>query len=187
MKTFRAFGPTLGKGKLSKKIIDILNKHIDKSHISKKDDYSSKLASQIQNEIKISNLMINKNLSKELVKNIKDYLKKSDIEKVKGDLSALGLVPEDWGGDTQMIPVSAKTGDGMEDLLESIQLVSELMELKTNHSGPAAGIVLESGVRKGEGAVATLLVQKGTLKSGDLVLVGDQSRKIRSIKNYKPV
>ena len=83
MKTFRAFGPTLGKGKLSKKIIDILNKHIDKSHISKKDDYSSKLASQIQNEIKISNLVINKNLSKELVNNIKDYLKKSHIEKVK--------------------------------------------------------------------------------------------------------
>ena len=115
----------------------------------------------------------------------KTDLPEADIEKVKGDLSALGLVPEDWGGDTQMIPVSAKTGDGMEDLLESIQLVSELMELKTNHSGPAAGIVLESGVRKGEGAVATLLVQKGTLKSGDLVLVGDQSRKIRSIKNYK--
>ena len=83
MKTFKAFGPTIGKTKLSKKIIDILNKHIDKSHISKKDDYSSKLASQIQNEIKISNLMINKNLSKELVNNIKDYLKKSDIEKVK--------------------------------------------------------------------------------------------------------
>ena len=83
MKTFRAFGPTIGKSKLSKKIIDILNKHIDKSHISKKDDYSSKLASQIQNEIKISNLMINKNLSKELVNNIKDYLKKSHIEKVK--------------------------------------------------------------------------------------------------------
>ena len=81
----------------------------------------------------------------------------ADIEKVKGDLSAIGLVPEDWGGDTQMIPVSAKNGDGMNDLLESIQLVSELMELKTNHSGPAAGIVLESGVRKGEGAVHLLL------------------------------
>ena len=111
-------------------------------------------------------------------------LPEADIEKVKGDLSALGLVPEDWGGDIQMIPVSAKTGDGMDDLLESIQLVSELMELKTNHSGPAAGIVLESGVRKGEGAVATLLVQKGTLKPGDLILVGDQSRKIRSIKDF---
>ena len=83
MKTFRAFGPTIGKSKLSKKIIGILNKHIDKSHTSKKDNYSSKLASQIQNEIKISNLMINKNLSKELINNIKDYLKKSDIGKVK--------------------------------------------------------------------------------------------------------
>jgi len=83
MKTFRAFGPTIGKNKLSKKIINILNKHIDKSHASKKNDYSSKLASQIQNEIKISNLMISKNLSKELVKNIKNYLKKSDLGKVK--------------------------------------------------------------------------------------------------------
>ena len=108
----------------------------------------------------------------------------ADIEKVKGDLSAIGLVPEDWGGDTQMIPVSAKNGDGMNDLLDSIQLVSELMELKTNHTGPAAGIVLESGVRKGEGSVATLLVQKGTLQSGDYILVGDQSRKIRALKDF---
>ena len=73
MKTFRAFGPTIGKNRLSKKIINILNRYIDKSHTSKKNDYSSKLASQIQNEIKISNLMISKNLSKELVKNIKKY------------------------------------------------------------------------------------------------------------------
>ena len=83
MKTFRAFGPTIGKNRLSKKIINILNRHIDKSHTSKKNDYSSKLASQIQNEIKISSLMVSKNLSKELVKNIKDYLKKSDLGKVK--------------------------------------------------------------------------------------------------------
>ena len=108
----------------------------------------------------------------------------ADVEKVKGDLSAIGLVPEDWGGDTQMIPVSAKNGDGMNDLLESVQLVSELMELKTNHTGPAAGIVLESGVRKGEGSVATLIVQKGTLHSGDYILVGDQSRKIRALKDF---
>ena len=83
MKTFRAFGPTIGKCKLSKKIINILNKHIDKSQVSKKNDYSSKLASQIQNEIKISNLIIGKYLSKELIGNIKDYLKKSGIKKVK--------------------------------------------------------------------------------------------------------
>ena len=83
MKTFRAFGPTIGKSKLSKKIINVLNKHIDKSQISKKNDYSSKLASQIQNEIKISNSIINKNLSKELIKNIKEYLKSSGIKKIK--------------------------------------------------------------------------------------------------------
>ena len=83
MKTFRAFGPTIGKSKLSKKIINVLNKHIDKTQTSKKNDYSSKLASQIQNEIKISNSIINKNLSKELIKNIKEYLKSSGIKKIK--------------------------------------------------------------------------------------------------------
>ena len=83
MKTFRAFGPTIGKCKLSKKIINDLNKHIDKSHLSKKNDYSYKLASQIKNEIKISNSIINKILSKELIKNIKDYLKMSEIKKIK--------------------------------------------------------------------------------------------------------
>ena len=109
----------------------------------------------------------------------------SDIEKVKGDLSKIGLVPEDWGGDTQVIPVSAKTGEGINDLLENITLLSEMLELKTNHDGPASGIVLESGVKKGEGAVATLLVQRGSLNSGDLILIGDQFRKIRSLKNFQ--
>ena len=108
----------------------------------------------------------------------------SDIEKVKGDLSKMGLVPEDWGGDTQVVPVSAKTGDGIDDLIENISLLSEMLELKTNHDGPASGVVLESGVKKGEGAVATLLVQRGTLNSGDFVLIGDQFRKIRSLKNF---
>ncbi|MDA9725281.1 translation initiation factor IF-2 [Gammaproteobacteria bacterium] len=108
----------------------------------------------------------------------------SDIEKVKGDLSKMGLVPEDWGGDTQVVPVSAKTGEGIDDLIENITLLSEMLELKTNHTGPASGVVLESGVKKGEGAVATLLVQRGTLNSGDFVLIGDQFRKIRSLKNF---
>ena len=108
----------------------------------------------------------------------------ADIDKVKGDLAAIGLTPEDWGGDTQMISVSAMTGEGIEDLLDSILLVAEVLELKTNHSGPAAGLVLESGVKKGEGAVATLLVKKGKLETGDLILVGDQYRKIRSLKNF---
>ena len=83
MKTFRAFGPTIGKSKLSKKIIATLNNHVDKSQLSKKNDYSSKLASQIKHEIKIPNLIINKNLSKELIKNIKSYLEKSDVKKIK--------------------------------------------------------------------------------------------------------
>jgi uncharacterized protein (TIGR02466 family) len=83
MKTFKAFGPTIGKSKLSKKIITLLNAHIDKSQLSKKNDYSSKLASQIQNEIKIPKTIVNKSLSKELIKNIKIYLNKSDVKKIK--------------------------------------------------------------------------------------------------------
>ena len=83
MKTFRAFGPTIGKSKLSKKIITILNTHVDRSKLSKKNDYSSKLASQIKNEIKITKTIIDKSLSKELIKNIKIYLDKSDIKKIK--------------------------------------------------------------------------------------------------------
>jgi len=83
MKTFRAFGPTIGKGKLSRKFINTINSQIDKSIITKKNDYSSKLASQIKNELKISTFFIEKNLSKELIKNIKSYLKVSKIEKIK--------------------------------------------------------------------------------------------------------
>ena len=83
MKTFRAFGPTIGKGKLSKKFINTINAQIDKSNITKKNDYSSKLASQIKNELKLPYSFIEKNLSKELIKNIKNYLKASEIEKIK--------------------------------------------------------------------------------------------------------
>lgn len=83
MKTFRAFGPTIGKGKLSRKFINTINAQIDKSIITKKNDYSSKLASQIKNELKLPNSFIEKKLSKELIKNIKNYLKASEIEKIK--------------------------------------------------------------------------------------------------------
>ena len=83
IETFRAFGPTLGKGKLSKKIIETINNFIDNTTISKKNDYSSKLASQIKDEIKLSNAFITKNISKELIKNIKEYLKKSEVNKIK--------------------------------------------------------------------------------------------------------
>ena len=83
MKTFRAFGPTIGKGKLSRKFIDIINSHVEKSPLSKKNDYSSKLASQIKNEIKFTKFFIDKNLSKELINNIKNYLRQSDIKNIK--------------------------------------------------------------------------------------------------------
>ena len=83
MKTFRAFGPTLGKSKLSKKIIRVINNHVDKTTLSKKNDYSSKLASQIENEIKFTKSFIDKNLSEELINNIKNYLRQSDIKNIK--------------------------------------------------------------------------------------------------------
>jgi uncharacterized protein (TIGR02466 family) len=83
MKTFRAFGPTLGKGKLSKKILKIINNHVDKTVISKKNDYSSKLVSQIKDEVKLNNAFIKKNLSKELIQNIKKYLQVSGVPNIK--------------------------------------------------------------------------------------------------------
>ena len=83
MKTFRAFGPTIGKSKLSRKFINTINSHIDKSTLSKNSDYSSKLVSQIKSEIRLSNIFIKRNLTKELIKNIKHYLKDSEIDKIK--------------------------------------------------------------------------------------------------------
>ncbi|MDA9643495.1 2OG-Fe(II) oxygenase family protein [Candidatus Pelagibacter sp.] len=83
MKTFRAFGPTLGKGKLSKKILKVINNHVDKTVISKKNDYSSKLVSQIKDEVKLNDAFIKKNLSKELIKNIKKYLQVSGVLRIK--------------------------------------------------------------------------------------------------------
>ena len=83
MKTFRTFGPTLGRGKLSRKFISTINAQIEKSVLTKNNDYSSKLASQIKNEIKIPNSFVKKKLSKELIKNIKTYLKNSEINNIK--------------------------------------------------------------------------------------------------------
>jgi uncharacterized protein (TIGR02466 family) len=83
MKTFRAFGPTIGKGKLSKKFINTINTKIEKSNLTAQNDYSSKLASQIKNEIKLSSSFIKASLSKELIKNIKNYLKDSGVEKIE--------------------------------------------------------------------------------------------------------
>jgi translation initiation factor IF-2 len=107
----------------------------------------------------------------------------ADIDKVKGDLAAKDLTPDDWGGTTQMVPVSALKGTGVDKLLESVSLEAELLELKAHHKGPAQGVVIESELDKFRGSVATFLVQNGTLKVGDLVASGNSIGKIKSIVN----
>ncbi len=105
----------------------------------------------------------------------------ADPEKVKSELSAKEIVPEDWGGDTQCIQISALRGDGVEDLLEAVSLESEVLDLKAFIKGPAHGVVLDSSTEKGQGAVATVLVKEGTLKISDYVLIGEQTKRIRSL------
>ena len=107
----------------------------------------------------------------------------SDIEKVKGDLAAKDLTPEDWGGNIQMVPVSALKGDGIDDLLDRVALEAEILELTAHYEGPAQGVVIESELDKFRGSVATFLLQNGTLKLGDLVVSGNATGKIKSIVN----
>ena len=107
----------------------------------------------------------------------------ADPEKVKTELSGREVVPDDWGGNTQFVQISAIKGEGIESLLEAIALEAEVLELKAFHNGPAHGIVLDSSTEKGKGAVATVLVQEGTLKPGDRILVGEQTQKIRSLQD----
>jgi len=108
-------------------------------------------------------------------------LEGSDVERVKNELSAKDLVPDEWGGNIQFIEISALKGDGIDKLLEAISLEAEVLELKSYHQGPAHGIVLDSSIEKGKGAVATVLIQEGTLEIGDMMLVGEQTKKIRSL------
>ena len=105
----------------------------------------------------------------------------ADPDRVKNELSALGVIPEDWGGDTQFIPVSAHTGQGIDELLEAVLLQSELLELKAARDIPGRGIVVESKLEKGRGAVATVLVQTGILKQGDMVLAGENYGRVRAL------
>lgn len=102
-------------------------------------------------------------------------------DRVKQQLSDRGLVAEEWGGDTVMVPVSAKSGEGIPQLLEMIQLVTELKELRANPNRPAIGTVLEAKLDRGKGPVATLLVQNGTLKVGDHFLVGSVFGRVRAL------
>ena len=108
-------------------------------------------------------------------------LQGADVERIKGDLAAKDLTPEDWGGNIQMVPVSALKGDGVDKLLEAVVLEAELLELKAHYDGQAQGVVIESELDKFRGPVATLLIQNGTLKVGDIVVCGAAVGKVKSI------
>jgi translation initiation factor IF-2 len=108
-------------------------------------------------------------------------LESADPDRVTNELAAKDVVPEDWGGDTQFIKVSAQTGEGIDELLEAILLQSEILELKAVEEGPARGVVIESRLDKGRGPVATVLVQNGTLRQGDVVIAGEYHGRVRAM------
>ncbi|MCY4656474.1 MAG: translation initiation factor IF-2 [Gammaproteobacteria bacterium] len=110
-------------------------------------------------------------------------LPEANPDLVKNGLAALGLTPEEWGGETQYVEVSAETGDGIDDLLEAISLQAELLELKAVEDSPARGVVIESKVERGRGPVASLLIQNGTLKQTDVVIAGQQFGKVRHMSD----
>jgi translation initiation factor IF-2 len=105
----------------------------------------------------------------------------ADQEKVRKELAQEGVIAEEWGGENIFVPVSAKTGEGIEKLLESILLQAEVLELKAVRDAPAVGVVLEASVERGRGAVATVLVKRGTLKVGDSVVAGEQFGRVRAL------
>ncbi len=105
----------------------------------------------------------------------------ADPERVKNELAAHDVIPEDWGGDTQFIPVSALTGNGIDTLLEAVNLQAEVLELTAHEEGNATGIVIEATLDKGRGPVATVLVQNGTLNRGDTVLCGQVTGRVRAM------
>jgi len=109
----------------------------------------------------------------------------ADPERVKSELVVKGVIPESYGGDTQFIEVSAHTGQGIDELLEAISLQAEVLELNAVVNAAAKGVVIESRVEKGRGTVATLLVQQGTLKHGDLILAGQSYGRVRAMSNER--
>ena len=112
----------------------------------------------------------------------------ANAERVKSELVAEQVVPEDFGGDSPFVPVSAKTGQGIDDLLEQVLLQAEVLELKAPTTAAAKGLVIEAQLDKGRGPVATVLVQSGTLKKGDVVLAGSSYGRVRAMldENGKP-
>ncbi len=113
----------------------------------------------------------------------------ADLERVKNELVVKEVIPEEWGGEYQFVPVSAHTGQGIPELLESISVQAELLELTAVEEGPARGVVLESRLSKGQGAITSLLVQDGTLRKGDMVLAGHFFGRVRAMtdEDGKPV
>jgi translation initiation factor IF-2 len=107
----------------------------------------------------------------------------ADPERVKNELSQHEVIPEEWGGEQQFVNVSAHTGEGIDALLDSLLLQAEVMDLKAVAEGPAKGLVIESSLEIGRGAVATLLVQSGTLKQGDMIIAGEEYGRIRNMFN----
>ena len=109
----------------------------------------------------------------------------ADPERVKQQLTEYGLVPEEWGGDVPVIPVSAHTKEGLDDLLEMVTLVAEIKELKANPDRPAKGTVIEARLDKGRGPIASVLVQNGTLRVGDIIVAGTAVGRVRAMTNEK--
>ncbi|MDQ1342357.1 MAG: translation initiation factor [Pseudomonadota bacterium] len=105
----------------------------------------------------------------------------ADPDRVRNDLGKQNVIPEEWGGDTMFVNVSAHTGAGIDQLLESILLQAEVLDLKAPTAGPAVGVVLESSIEKGRGAVATVLVKRGTLKAGDPIIAGQEFGRVRAM------
>jgi len=108
-----------------------------------------------------------------------------DIDKSKKQLAEIDLLPEDWGGKTITVSVSAKTGKGVDKLLEMILLEAEMLELRANPNKPARGVVVEAKISKGGGPIATILVQNGTLRQGDIVVTGSHFGKVRALLDDK--
>ncbi|MGL4316959.1 MAG: translation initiation factor IF-2 [Pseudomonas sp.] len=113
----------------------------------------------------------------------------ANLDNIKNGLAALDVIPEEWGGDTPFVNVSAKMGTGVDELLEAVLLQAEVLELKATPSAPGRGVVVESRLDKGRGPVATVLVQDGTLRQGDMVLVGVNYGRVRAMldENGKPI
>lgn len=108
----------------------------------------------------------------------------ADLDRVKNELVQREVIPEEWGGDTQFVPVSAHTGEGIDALLEAVLLQAEILELNTPADVPAQGVVIESRLDKGRGAVASMLVQRGTLRRGDVVLAGINYGRVRAMLDH---